>query len=68
MTSAAYSSSLAAPDGSVWVQVYAWYPTQTACRRVGIDDYAVPDNISFKCLEINRGSYFTWALYVFLVD
>lgn len=67
-TSAASSSSQAVPDGSTWALVYAWYPTQFACREVGIKDYDVPYGIAFKCVEINRGDYFTWALYVFLVD
>ena len=68
VTSAAHSSSPAAPDGSTWALVYGWYPTKYACREVGIKDYNIPYGIAFKCVEINRGSYFTWALYVFLVD
>jgi hypothetical protein len=65
---AASSAAQAAPDGSTWSLVYAWYPTQSACREVGIKDYDIPYAISFKCVEINRGDYFTWALYIFLVD
>jgi hypothetical protein len=66
VTSAASSASLATPDGSRWVLVNGWYPTDFACREVGINDYMVPNAISFKCDEINRGDYFTWALYVLL--
>jgi hypothetical protein len=61
---AASSAVQAAPDGSTWVLVYGWYPTQSACREVGINDYMVPNGIAFKCVEINRGDYFTWALYI----
>jgi hypothetical protein len=68
VTSAASSASLATPDGSTWALVYGWYPTQSACRDVGLKKYDIPDGIPFKCEEINRGDYFTWALYVFLVD
>jgi hypothetical protein len=67
-TAASSSAAQAAPDGSTWVLVYGWYPTQSACREVGIKDYDIPYAISFKCVEINRGDYFTWALYIFLVD
>src|SRR5690349_3886701 len=49
---------------SVWVY-YQGYPTQFTCRNAGL--YKVISGVAetYKCVEVSRGEYLAWALYLF---
>jgi hypothetical protein len=58
------SGTSAVVSNHTWYLYYAWYPTLTECRAVGIRMETTQSVMDYKCLQINRGSYFTWALYL----
>ena len=58
------SGTSAIASNHTWYLYYAWYPTLSQCRAVGIRMETTQSVMDFKCLQINRGSYFTWALYL----
>ena len=49
---------------NIWY-FYQYYPTQQACRAVGIFKMIAGSVGSFRCVEVTQGAYFVWALYLF---
>lgn len=47
---------------AVWVVYYAWYPTRLACAQKGVYFVLGGMALTYQCIEINRGDYFTWEL------
>jgi hypothetical protein len=42
---------------------YAQYPTKSACTTEGNYLVRIGATTTYKCTEINKGSYFVWDLY-----
>jgi hypothetical protein len=53
------------PSGNGWILYNGWYPTEYECRAVGLRLSMSGQAGTYKCIQMNRGSYFTWALWLF---
>lgn len=54
-----YSPAIA----DAWVY-YSQYPTRSACTAEGNKLVSAGRASSYKCTQINKGSYFVWYLYI----
>jgi hypothetical protein len=64
--SAAANTEISHIPASVWVLYNAWYPTRLECAQKGVQFVFSGVAATYKCVEINRGYYFTWALYLLM--